>query len=190
VHFPEGADYAAQENAWMDESVMLNWITHVLRPWAETAPAHIRPLLLLDSYSCHTTECVVAAINSLGVDLIHIPAGCTCLCQPVDVGINKPFKNRLKNRWEQYLLENQGAADARGRIPSPSREVLAGWIIDSLSGMEVEMVQNAWKYHGFSFFDDNNNGNDVMDGIMAENLDDEELLGDDTHWVAMTSFIM
>ena len=147
----------------MDESVMLDWIARVLRPWAEEAPAHIRPIVILDSYRCHTTtDRVRAEINRLGVDLIHIPAGCTCLCQPVDVGINKPFKNTLRNRWEDYLLGNQGALDVGGRIPSPSRETLADWIINSQSEIGVETVENAWKSRAFSFFDEENNGNDVI----------------------------
>jgi len=161
----------------MDERVMMEWIARVLRPWAEDAPAHIRPLLLLDSYRCHTTARVVDAIIGLGVDLIHIPAGCTCLCQPVDVGINKSFKNMLRNSWEQYLVDNQGAVDVRGRIPSPSREMLSEWIIDSLNGMRIEMVENAWRCRGFSYFDEEINENGVIDGIMAGAAEVEEAFG-------------
>ena len=36
---------------------------------------------------------VVEAVQELGVEVEHIPGGCTGLCQPVDVGVNKPFKN-------------------------------------------------------------------------------------------------
>ena len=46
---------------------------------------------------------VVQRINALGVQIINIPPGCTCLCQPVDVGINKPFKNRVKEHWRNWL---------------------------------------------------------------------------------------
>lgn len=152
IRFPDGAQYAVQENAWMDERLMHEWIENILRPWAEEAPEHIRPIVILDSYRCHTMQPVKNAIEHLGVDCMYIPGGCTALCQPVDVGINKPFKNRMQHLWEDHLLENR-AADVRGKIPSPSRETLAEWVIDSLQGLDEESVKNAWNGPGFSFFD-------------------------------------
>ena len=38
---------------------------------------------------------VVGAIQELGVKVEHIPGGYTCLVQPVDIGVNKLFKNRI-----------------------------------------------------------------------------------------------
>ena len=92
MQFPNGAHYTVQENAWMDERLMLEWIDTVLKPWADGAPDNIRPFVLLDSYRCHLTNPVKLTMNEAGVDYFHIPGGCTGLCQPVDVGINKPFK--------------------------------------------------------------------------------------------------
>ena len=34
---------------------------------------------------------VVNEIQELGVEVEHIPGGCMYLCQPVDIGINKPY---------------------------------------------------------------------------------------------------
>ena len=87
-------EYTVQEKAWMDSVVMLRWIETILKPFlADTiVPAGIRPLLLLDSYRCHMMGSVVSAINQLGIDVEHIPGGCTGLCQPIDVGVGKPFK--------------------------------------------------------------------------------------------------
>ena len=90
--YPEGHEYACQENAWMDERVMLLWVEKVLKPYVEAAPDRIIPILFLDSYRCHMMSSVVDSIQPLGVEVEHIPGGCTCLCQPVDVGVNKPFK--------------------------------------------------------------------------------------------------
>ena len=52
-NFREGAVYTVQHNAWMDESVMLQWVDRVLKPWSETVPENIVPYLLLDSYKVH-----------------------------------------------------------------------------------------------------------------------------------------
>ena len=47
---------------------------------------------------------VVDAIQELGVEVEHIPGGCTCLCQPVDVGINKPFKKHIRDLWQTWMM--------------------------------------------------------------------------------------
>jgi len=39
------------------------------------------------------TASVVMLINELGVEVQHIPGGCTVVCQPVDVGVAKPLKD-------------------------------------------------------------------------------------------------
>ncbi len=83
----------------MDEQVMLAWVEEVLAPYVATAPEDIIPLLIFDSYQCHMMASVVYTIQELGVEVKHIPGGCTSLCQPVDVGFNKPFKSRVRKMW-------------------------------------------------------------------------------------------
>ena len=48
---------------------------------------------------------VVNVIQDLGVQVEHIPGGCTSLCQPVDIGINKPFKVFLRKAWEKWMID-------------------------------------------------------------------------------------
>lgn len=102
--YPREILYACQDNAWMDEKVMLMWVQKVLKPYIATAPEDIVPILFLDSYRCHMMASVVQEIQELGVEVEHIPGGCTGLCQPVDVGVNKPFKNRIREKWESWMI--------------------------------------------------------------------------------------
>jgi len=149
--YPDGAEYAVQENAWMDERVMLDWVQLVLVPWVENAPDDVRPMLILDSYRCHMVDSVRNAIAAAGVELVIIPGGCTCLCQPVDVGINKPFKNLLQRTWVDYLVANRNNA-VNGKIPSPSREQLAAWVIDAAGQLSEETIKNSWSNPGYEYF--------------------------------------
>ena len=62
----------------MDKTVMLDWIDLILVPYVAEAPAGIVPVLFLDSYHAHMMKSVVARIQALGgVDVFHIPGGCT-----------------------------------------------------------------------------------------------------------------
>jgi hypothetical protein len=86
--YPATHFYHCQPNVWMDEVVMLVWVDEVLAPYIATAPEHVVPLLVLDSYRCHMMGSVVQKIQEIGVEVKHITGGCTSLCQPVDVGFN------------------------------------------------------------------------------------------------------
>ena len=103
--YPQDNIYACQHSAWMDERVMRMWVREVLKPYVEDAPVHIQPLLLLDSYQCHTMASVTGDIEALGVQVEIIPGGCTGLCQPVDVGIGKPLKRRAHHLWEEWMID-------------------------------------------------------------------------------------
>ena len=105
--FDNSMYYACQENAWMDERVMLMWVEKVLKSSIESAPEGIVPLLLLDSYHCHVMASVVNEIQELGVEVEHIPGGCTYLCQPLDIGINKPYKKHMRHQWEIWMVSEE-----------------------------------------------------------------------------------
>ena len=77
--YPQGMIYACQDNAWMDERVMLMWVEMVLKPYVDTAPENVVPLLFLDSNHCHMMNSVVSVIQDLGVEVEQIPGGCPSL---------------------------------------------------------------------------------------------------------------
>jgi hypothetical protein len=47
--YPTTNHYHCQENAWMDEQVMLAWVDEVLVPYVAMAPDNVVPLLILDT---------------------------------------------------------------------------------------------------------------------------------------------
>ena len=129
----------------------------MLKPYVSAAPKNIVPLLILDSYKCHMIESIVTKITDLGVEVEHIPGGCTCLCQPVDVGINKPFKCALRSCWQAWMMEE---AVMDGKTTSPSRMKIAQWCVAALPSLTEEKVKNAWRHGDYSWFpvakEDNN----------------------------------
>ena len=133
----------------MDESVMLAWIDKVLKPYIKTAPIRIHPVILLDHYRCHMMESVVNIIQALGCAVEHIPGGCTGLAQPVDVGIGKPLKNRVRRHWEDWML-NTGVSNAAKK--APSRQRVAQWCIDSLNDLVTNIIKNSWRHGEYSYF--------------------------------------
>ena len=63
---------------------------------------------------------IVNQIQSLGIEVIHIPAGCTYLCQPINVDINKSIKSRMRDKWEDWMIEGDGIVDGENWWPNGS----------------------------------------------------------------------
>jgi hypothetical protein len=149
--YPTTHYYRCQDNAWMDERVMIGWVDDVLKPYVATAPDHVIPVLILDSYRCHMMASVVTRIQELGVEVKHIPGGCTSLCQPVDVGFNKPFKDRVRRQWVTWMIA-EGVI--HGTTSSPTRRDVAGWVDRAMTEMrnEVGICRNAWLKTGYEWF--------------------------------------
>ncbi len=147
-----GHHYCCQEAAWLDEQVMLAWVEEVLAPYVATAPEDIIPLLILDSYQCHMMASVVYKIQELGVKVKHIPGGCASLCQPVDVGFNKPFKSHIRKMWIEWMIA-KGIKE--GTTSLPTRRNVALWVDEAMAQMKEErrIIKNAWLKMGFKWFD-------------------------------------
>ena len=122
--FDNSMYYPCQENALMDKQVMLMCVEKVLKPYVEPAPEGIVPLLLLDSYHCHVMTSVVNEIQEIGVKVEQIPGGCMYLCQPVDIGINKPNKNHMRHQLEIWML-SEGMVE--GTTSPPTHEQIVNW---------------------------------------------------------------
>ena len=147
--YPKEMLYACQENAWMDEKVMLMWVDKILKPYVMTAPDGIVPIVFLDSYRCHMMSSVVEAMQELGVEVEHIPGGCTGLCQPVDVGVNKPFKNRIRNQWERWMIA-EGLI--HGTTSPPTRDDICRWTLVAFQNLPEQMIRNSWKHGEYTCF--------------------------------------
>ena len=164
--------FCVQERAWMDEVVMKKWVDEILIPHCKQAPSGIHPILLLDSYRCHLMASVVNQIQNAGIQVEHIPGGCTSLCQPIAIGIGKPLKNRVCDDWEEWMLEQGDTAIFK----PPTRETLAKWIVTSLQSLSSEMVQNSWRHGQYSYFPteveaEQNENEDEMQSLQNEMLE-------------------
>ena len=77
--------------AGMDTEVMLEWIEVVWKPFTLSigGPAY----LILDACPSHKTAPVLMVLFQLKTVIKFIPTGFTLAAQPIDVGVNAPFKH-------------------------------------------------------------------------------------------------
>ncbi len=163
----------------MDEHCMMLWVDQILGPYlvVNPLPPGIQPVILLDAYRCHMMALVVTKISGLGIEVIHIPGKCTSLCQPLDIGVNKPFKHRVRDLWE-WMMD---MLDKEGEICDAMRKVVAEWMaIVYWQMMRSKILKNAWQktgYHWFKGVGGNNNTNNVGNDNIIGDFDDEYDVG-------------
>ena len=148
--YPDEGHYACQKKAWMDEEMMSKWIDVVLIPWRNEKGPDVIPILILDAYRVHMMGNIVNRIQSLGIEVVHIPPGCTYLCQPVDVGINKSIKSGMREKWENWMVAGDGIVN--GVAKEPTRQLVAEWAVEVYKNLPAQTVRNAWMKSGFEWF--------------------------------------
>lgn len=99
------------ETAYANATLLIEWITSFLVPVMPSGPK----LLALDIAKFHCTEPVLQTLRDNDIIPSIIPAGCTGLVQPLDVSVNKPFKDLLRDLIDEALdrHENTHATDLR-----------------------------------------------------------------------------
>lgn len=136
-----GITYAVQEKAWMDEATMLKWVHTVWKPFADTIDGP--KLLILDECPSHLTRAVRMALCLCNTELEVIPGGYTSKLQVMDVGLNKPFKDRMRNCVEQFIVSQPVGT-------KPTRKVVSHWIKKAWDDMDIVTVQNTWRHIGYT----------------------------------------
>ena len=95
---------------------------------------------------------VVSKIAELGIKVIHIPGGCTGLCQPLDVGVNKPFKACIHWQWEEWMTD---MIDMTNEVCNATRMEVVERATATYWDMAVnskKMLQNAWRMMEYNWF--------------------------------------
>ena len=62
--------------------------------------------LLMDEFSVHLMAECVKPIQDCGTEVDFVLAGYTSKLQVLDVGVNKPFKDYVKQCYERFMVQN------------------------------------------------------------------------------------
>jgi hypothetical protein len=89
---------SANEKVWMNSEVMKFWLENVSRN-RRMAFFNPKSLLMLDSGRDHIIPEIKTVVNNYS-KMAVILAGLTKKLQPLDIMVNKPFKDQLRAKWE------------------------------------------------------------------------------------------
>ena len=138
-----------QKAAWQDGELILDWIDCILVPFLQQKNPQTEVVFMWDNYKGHVAAETKAKLAELGIHPYIIPGECTSLVQPLDVGVNRPFKAILKSKWWDWVISQEITTSV---FKDPSRKNVAEWVDESWEGIGSDIIKNAWRKTDFSYF--------------------------------------
>src|ERR1700722_16222849 len=127
----------------MDINLMKNYVEY----FKDTGISKPRtPMMMVyDSFRGHLEDSVKKKFYENGFDLAVIPGGLTSICQPLDVAINKPFKDNLRREWHLWMANGGAEQTAAGNLRRARLSDVCNWVKRSWEGISPEIIIQSFK---------------------------------------------
>lgn len=147
--FPNGIIVHCHPKGWMDENGICLWLDKV---WDKRPGASFkRPALLVwDQFRGHLTDEVKKKLTEMKTKQAVIPGGLTSVLQPLDVVLNKPFKNEVKKQWAEWMGTDEVEKTAKGNLKKPGLSTVAMWVKLAWDSLQSSMVVKSFLKTGIS----------------------------------------
>jgi hypothetical protein len=147
-NIPVGDEYilSYQKNSWCDENQFKKFIF--------VLPKDKKILLIYDNFRAHLTDDVKKFIKEKFplIETITLPPNTTPILQPLDVGINKPFKEYIKKKYNLWLIDY---FDSHNEFPKISKTdynmLILKWIKESWRIIlnNNDIIKNSFSFCGY-----------------------------------------
>ena len=167
---------------------MIQYIEEIILPYVErqrealddTAAA----LVIIDNFRGQITDSVNSLLEANNIHVALLPANATDLLQPMDIAVNKPAKDFLKRKFEQWYSEEvtkqlEGVEDIEAvdiqpiNMSSAAMKVLtAKWLVEmgEYLSENPQVVVSGFRHAGISAAIDNS-----CESEQEEEEDDDEV---------------
>jgi hypothetical protein len=102
-------------------------------------------MLLLDTYSVHRMQTVQEAIQALNCDTIFIPGGLTPILQPLDISVNKPVKDYIRDAYSRWA---RNTFNVERGLARPERKDVATWLSQAWNLVSIDTIKNGFSTAG------------------------------------------
>ncbi|CAG8834240.1 17576_t:CDS:2, partial [Gigaspora margarita] len=113
-------------------------------------PCNLRTILVFDFFKAHITDQAKTEFRSGNTDLAVIPRGLTSMCQPLDVCINKPFKDQLHKIWHRWIANSSNSITKKGNLKCARLNIVCCWVLDAWNEISKDIIVQAFKKCGIS----------------------------------------
>ena len=107
-------------------------------------------MMVYDSFWGHLEESVKTKFKQHNFHLAVIPAGLTSLCQPLDISINKPFKDNLQKEWHEWMVQGGAGVTVAGNLKRARISDVCECVKCSWDAISNQIVFNSFKKYAIS----------------------------------------
>ena len=136
VTFPTDWDIFHTDNHWSNSSTVLRFFEKVLNPYLQSKhvelelPPTQKTLVLLDVFRAHHTTEVLQKLAEANILAVFIPPNCTDKLQPLDLSVNKSFKNEMRKCFVEWYSN------------CVAKELISGKAINEINiGLKMSIVK-------------------------------------------------
>ena len=148
-------------NHWSNQWTIQRFINEILAPYLDAQKTHIsRPqsqksLWIIDVWSVHRSDEFMGWMrdNHPTILIDFVPGGCTGVAQPLDVAINRPFKQSIKVSYHADLVDDfLGQMKKNQRLEfdtriGPLRDASVGWLWNAYQIIQKEdLIRKVCEY--------------------------------------------
>ena len=164
-----------QENAWSDYDIFKKWIDKIYLDYQDKVIKNTC-LLILDKAPSHCCSTIIEYLNNKNIKRIFIPGGLTRKLQPLDIAVNKPFKDHIKKNFAQYEIDNNNNIITNHHA-KVDRKIIVDWVCDIwYNKIEPKIIINGFKKTGITAKNDGSEDDLATEACLAS--DDEDIKED------------
>ena len=179
VNCPDNVVINVNKSGTMNEFLICGYLQKILK----TEVSGKECVLLMDEFKAHFTTDVSNEMKSIGINHQRIPGGFTSTLQPLDVSINKPFKQYYQEQYYEWLDSENPIFTKSGNRQKPSYQCLVDMVSKAVSIMETQtaMINKSFVTTGI-----------IQRGLLKKeelNYRLKEFITNDEDWDAEQDFI-
>ena len=176
----KGVSVHMQRKGYIDEEGCLQWIRANFSHRSSTEP---RRLLVWDSCATHLTPKVTEELNRRNIDQAVIPGGLTSLLQPLDVAVNKPLKDHMKQLWGSWMESGDHEYTNQGKRKAPTKEQVASWAVQAWERITPDIIKNGYLRCGITNNLDGTQDHLLYSGLVADHAESQDENSEDCQWL-------
>ena len=197
--FPDNWHITHSPRHWSTEETMIQYIDEIILPYVkrqrDAFDDTTAALVIMDNFKGQITDSVNSLLESNNIQVALLPANATDLLQPMDIAVNKPAKDFLKRRFEQWYSDEvtkqlEGVEDIESVEVQPvdmcsaaMKVLTAKWLVEmgEYLSENPQIVVNGFRHAGISAALDLDDSyeSDQEEVQEADVLSDEECDADD-----------
>src|SRR6266498_1910867 len=129
----------------MDSNLMVRYIDYLNDIRVKNRTRMNQAIFVYDSFKGHLEESIKTKFHESHIDLAVIPDGLISICQPLDVMINKLFKDNLHKEWHAWIASGDAGETVMGNLRHAKINDVYLWVKHLWEGISDEIIIESFK---------------------------------------------